>query len=254
VTGVLLTAFEISWDPGLRGMLSVLVGVVVLVGSVWLILSTNLGSRVGVLVALAGLSGWMTVMGIVWALYGIGYKGPAPSWHVEEIVRSESADDLSGADLEAAHDLSDWNELPADDPSRGESAATASAELVGEESPIAGVFESEAEFQVVDAFEKGGKDDSFLSGWLPGPHPPHYAIVQVQAVVPVETELGQTPPPPTIDESQPVYSVIMVRDLGALRLPSVTVAISMAIVFGLTCNALHRRDKAVAAGLAASDT
>jgi hypothetical protein len=249
---VMITAFEITWDPGLRGILSVLVGVVALMGSVYLLLGTNLGSRVGFLVAFAGLMGWMTLMGVVWALYGIGYKGPAPSWHVTEIVRSDSADDLSQAQLEDAHDLSDWEELPADDPGRGEMQAAASAELIVEDGPLGTTFESEAGFKVIDAFETGGKEEGLAENWLPGPHPARYGIVQVQAVVPVETELGQAPPPAEVDPNAPVYSVVMVRDLGALRLPSVTLAIFSAILFGVTCNALHRRDKAVAASLAAN--
>ncbi len=37
----------IAWDPQIRGFLAVLVGVVVLMGSVYLLLGTNLGSRLG---------------------------------------------------------------------------------------------------------------------------------------------------------------------------------------------------------------
>ena len=44
-----------------------------------------------------------------------------------------------------------------------------------------------------------------------------------------------------------VYSVVMVRDLGSLRMPSLLVAISMSLVFGIIANALHRRDKEIMA-------
>ena len=37
----------IAWDPQIRGFLAVLVGVVVLMGSVYLLLGTNLGARLG---------------------------------------------------------------------------------------------------------------------------------------------------------------------------------------------------------------
>ena len=46
----------------------------------YLILATNLGARLGILVALAGLSGWIMLMGLIWMIYGIGLKGPEPSW------------------------------------------------------------------------------------------------------------------------------------------------------------------------------
>ena len=72
--------FAISWEPELRGMLIVIIAVVTFCGSVYLILATNLGARLGFLVALTGLAGWMALMGIIWMIYGIGLKGPEPSW------------------------------------------------------------------------------------------------------------------------------------------------------------------------------
>jgi hypothetical protein len=40
-------AFELTWDPFMRGFLSVAVGVIVLCGSTYLLLGTNVGSRLG---------------------------------------------------------------------------------------------------------------------------------------------------------------------------------------------------------------
>jgi hypothetical protein len=134
-----MMALQIEWNPGLRGVLVVLVGVVVLIGSVYLLLSTNLGARVGVLVTIAGLSGWMMLMGMVWAVYGIGYKGPAPHWKVVEVVTSTNPTDLSSSRLAVAHDLSKWRPQAADDPHRGEEQAAASAALIDPAGPLAGV-------------------------------------------------------------------------------------------------------------------
>jgi hypothetical protein len=260
-------ALTIQWDPGVRGVLVLATGVSVLVGSVYLLLSTNLGSRVGFLVAVAGLSGWMALMGLVWCIYGIGYKGTAAHWKVEEVVTSQNKDDLRAAQLEKAHDLRGWRELPEEDPARGEAVATASAALTGTSSRVK-LFNSEQEFKVVDAFTRGGRKIShgvewsdpfgdkgfigWLNGWIPGPHPPHYTIIQVQGVKEQTVELGETPKPAEIDSSSPVRSVILVRDLGKLRVPSFLVMLSSLIVFGITCNALHRRDKAVMAARAAA--
>ncbi|HYD10594.1 MAG TPA: hypothetical protein VEA78_10860 [Acidimicrobiales bacterium] len=251
MTATVLAALELSWDPQIRGILVVAFAVAVLCGSVYLLLGTNLGTRLGFLVAMAGFWGWMTIMGIIWALYGIGYVGDSPTWHVTEAVSSQSADDLSQAKLEAAHDLGDWTELPADDPSRGEAQASASASLVGQDS-VFGLFEAESEYVVVDAYEKGGKDPDSLLSELPGPHPPHYAIVQVQRAKVVEVEFGDTPPPAEADETQPIISVVMERDLGSKRLPPVAIALASGILFGITCNVLHRRDKAVTEARAAA--
>ena len=52
----LATLLAISWQPEIRGVSVVVIGVVVLMGSVYLILTTNLGSRLGFLVSLAALS------------------------------------------------------------------------------------------------------------------------------------------------------------------------------------------------------
>ena len=61
-------------------MLIVIIAVVTLCGSIYLVLATNLGARLGFLVTLTGLAGWMALMGIIWMIYGIGLKGPEPSW------------------------------------------------------------------------------------------------------------------------------------------------------------------------------
>ena len=75
----------IAFDPAIRGVLVVMVGVVVLFGSVYLILATNTGVRGGFLIAMAGLFGWCFSMGIFWWIYGIGMIGAAPSWMEREI-------------------------------------------------------------------------------------------------------------------------------------------------------------------------
>jgi hypothetical protein len=265
-----ILAFSIEWDPGLRGVLVLVVGVTVLIGSVYMVLSTNLGARLGFLVTIAALSGWLTLMGFVWCMYGIGYKGTAAHWKVEEVVTSQTKDDLSAAKLAKAHDLSKWRDIPADDPARGDAAAAATAAIAPPSGTTSAVklFTADTDFKVIDVFTRGGKSVShhikltrpfgdhgfrgFLNAWLPGPHPPHYTIVQVQAVKPVDVKLGDKPPAPVVDTSQPVESVILVRDLGKLRVPAFMVMLSSLIVFGITCSTLHRRDKAVRAARAAA--
>lgn len=80
----------IQFDPHVRGVLVVLVGVGVLIGSVYLLLATNTGIRNGFLIAMAGLFGWMASMGAVWWIYGIGLRGKDPSWVAKEINFSRS--------------------------------------------------------------------------------------------------------------------------------------------------------------------
>jgi len=247
----LIHHFAIHWDPGLRGVLVLATGIAVLIGSIYLLLSTNLGSRLGFLVTIAGLSGWLTLMGFVWCMYGIGYKGTAAHWNVEEVYTSSSPNDLSTTKLAKAHDLTKWKELPDGSQARADAQAAATTALTTQGSRVQ-LFTSDQDYRVVNAYTIGGKKKNFYNDWFPAPHPPHYTIVQVQAVKKVTVPFGETPPTPTIDKSAPVESVILVRDLGKLRVPSFLIGSASLIVFGLSCSALHRRDKAAMAARAAA--
>lgn len=77
----------IAWDPQIRGFLAVLVGVVVLLGSGYLLLATNVGMRLGFLIAVSAFWGWLFLMGSVWWIYGnVGMLGQAPHWEVTEVI------------------------------------------------------------------------------------------------------------------------------------------------------------------------
>lgn len=92
----------IGWEPEIRGMLTVALAAAVLCGSVWLLLMTNMGTRLGAMVALAGFFGWMAIMGLVWWVYGIGIaeQGDLPSWQYIEAFEDEAGAEPGG--LEAA--------------------------------------------------------------------------------------------------------------------------------------------------------
>jgi hypothetical protein len=113
VTSFATTLGAIAWNPEIRNILSVGVGCVVLFGSIYLLVGSNIGLRSGLLVALAGLFGWMATMGVIWWIYGIGMKGADPSWQVEEVNYSgQSYEGLTDATLEQAHRLTALAELP----------------------------------------------------------------------------------------------------------------------------------------------
>jgi hypothetical protein len=104
----------LSWDPQVRGFLIVVAAVFILPGTIYLLLSTNLGARMGFLVAIAGLSGWLMLLSITWILYAQGMKGRDPSWKVKEVVHSESVTDLSSAALpKLAGFPAHWHKAPA---------------------------------------------------------------------------------------------------------------------------------------------
>ncbi len=278
------TLAGIAWDPQIRGFLAVLVGVVVFMGSIYLLLATNTGNRLGFLLALTGFWGWMVIMGIIWWMYGIGMKGEDPSWVLREtnfdVVAAADADlreldtselpddpaelyDLEPAEFEeAAAELeptlgSDWVIVPESDPAFGEASAAVDAAIA--ESPLTGLeVDSADDYIITWVFERGGKDSldddptrlERIELWLENTflrwrHPPHYAVVQLQPVVPQEQVAGEPPPTPIPDESKPTISVLLERDLGDRRFPAAMITLGSAIMFGVLCNLLHRRDKLV---------
>lgn len=97
-----------SWKPGFAGILTVAVAVAILCGAVFLILATNSGTRLGFLIALTGLFGWLFVMGIIWTIYGIGWKGDAPTWKVVDTV----VGDPSESKIEKVESLPLPEEMP----------------------------------------------------------------------------------------------------------------------------------------------
>lgn len=250
LTTLAMTFAGISWKPEIRGVLTVAVAVAILCGSVWLLLANNVGFRLGFLVALTGLFGWMACLGAVWWMYAQGPHGPSASWEVVEI----NTGDLSQAQLEEVAsdpDLTEWDELPESDPDRAEAQATVDAVLIEGDNAR---FEATSDFVSIDGWAFGGKpkrtDDSLLGRmtWsitdaFRVDNPTHYAIIQVQPAIETQALPGQAPPTPTADPSEPVISVIMVRDLGAKRLPAALTTIGSLIIFLVLCYMLHRREK-----------
>jgi hypothetical protein len=293
----------IAFDPHIRGVLIVLTAVAILCGSIYLILLTNVGHRLGFLVSFGGLMGWMTILGFTWWLMppAIGPRGHPPSWEVVDIVRGSPA----GADEEIAHDLPnqcwsveslscaapeeaatvaeqllaenpEWVEEAGEDATlsqilnvepdaaedldfgdwelvsaaeSGEALSAADEELKAEE-----IFEDSAEYIVLDAWEQGGKDPresdamtdrvvNKIEQTLQLRHPPHYAVIQVIPVVHQETVPGEAPPTPIADAEKDVLTVVMVRNLGNLRVPGFLVTVGSGALLLVTCYALHRRDK-----------
>jgi hypothetical protein len=318
---------EIAWNPEIRNILGLCVGIGVLVGSIILIVSTNTGPRTGLLVVLACLFGWLSTMGAFWWMYGIGMKGEASHWRVVEINSGKLADannpqarklppvdDQAIVDqILAAHpdlkaqanpenkpdkvysigelveldpklkaefhltptDLGGWRILNPSDKQRGDAQAVADAALVAAKQ--FGSDTSTASYKVVEAYDIGGKrplpadtgdckiydtgtwDDCKSRIWddintavVQFTHPEHFAIVQVRQVIPQETVPGQAPPTPKFDDTKPIVTVIMIRSLGDLRFPGFMVFVGFGTLFGITCNALHRRDKLEAANRAAA--
>jgi hypothetical protein len=262
---MLASLLAVSWEPELRGITVVLVMVIVLIGGTYLLVGTNLGARLGFMVTIAALAGWMMSMGIIWWIYGIGLKGPEPSWKPAEpiaivrdaggLVAAEALErpvDTDGLAPPAAADkvaeqlaAEGWTELEESDPGRGQASASSDEILQIETEEFAA-----GEYLTVSVYDKGGERWPKINeslDFLAFFHEPRYALVEVAPVIPQRTEPGRAPARPVIDESQPHRYVMMVRDLGARRQPSVFITLGSGIIFALMCVLLHRRDAFVMA-------
>jgi hypothetical protein len=276
------TLAGIAWDPEIRGILAVLVGTVVLGGSVYLLMATNIGQRLGFLLALAALFGWMTIHGLTWWLYppGNGPAGRQPAWEIEEVNHGDltqaaladargldtsglpSPDDINGLTPEQVEEVSeedadrldDWTLLPEGDAARGEAQTTVDTYLA--DGNVAGLSTTDT-YVYLYAFETGGKPEregdtiwdrvtNRIGNTLRVFHPPHYAIVQLQPALVQEEVAGQPPPTPEPDPNAQVISVVLERDLGQRRLPAALVTLGSGAMFGLLCVMLHKRDERVA--------
>jgi len=261
------TLFAIAWQPELRGVVIVAIAVIVFIGTPYLVVGTNVGARLGVLIVLAGLFGWLMIMGAIWWTYGIGLKGPEPTWkpaHPITIIRDSSQFETAGlvkspitlsgdpqSDAATASQVlqkDGWRLLDEANPKRGQSVASSDEILQIEAKEfLAGGYLS------VAVYDRGGDrwpkiNDSldFFAFF----HKPHYALVEVAPVVAQRVEPGRAPARPVIDTTQPHRYVYMLRDLGAKRQPAMFIALGSGLIFFILCWVLHRRDLALRVNLA----
>ena len=373
----------ISFDNEIRGLLTVLLASAILMGSVWLIISTNTGFRLGSLIAISAIFGWTVMMAFLWSLYGIGLQGARPTWEVQavhignpSITENEAnpppeiLDDLPNptncatlgapdclpkaieivrelgntaqraeldrvdrtaieADLRAFNDalaegdprklvtagsgevpecefekslsgtsvkeqylecelerlaeeqrirnedltlselkgvapdlteeaerrgwleLGDWNLETTQ--AAGEAITAASDYLAQADLGFGETDPQSNSFVVLDAFQQGGKPERLNNGvWervsnkvitsaMPR-HPTNYTVVQVQRSKYHEPVAGQAPSPTEVNPNKPVISVLMQRNLGRFRLPSILITIGSGLLFLASLLMLHTRD------------
>ncbi len=265
---MLSALLSVDFQPGLRGIVVVLVMFMCLIGGTYLLVGSNLGARLGFLVVAAALAGWMMCMTFVWAIYGIGLKGPVPTWKpahpitivrdgamldTAEVVESPIAIDGMQADA-AAKKVSDtlvadgWTILDEADPRRGQAVA-ASDEII----QIEAQEFAAGEYVSVAVYDKGGERYPKLGDsldFIAFKHTPHYAIVEVAPVIAQRTEPGRAPARVQIDTTQPHRYVVMLKDLGSKRRPGFLIGLGSGLIFFLLVRVLHRRETLLRKNLA----
>jgi hypothetical protein len=251
------------WYPTILGVLVVISAVSLFCGSIYLLLATNLGARLGFLVAAAGLSGFMVLMACLWLTTSSPLntlKGRIPQWKAVEVIEGG---DLARSDIEAVRNIREEGKI--DDPAEQANLKAAvdtvvvTPELNPGDEEVAEtnefqIYQSADEYLVPNFYETGGGNifsqvTVDLNGQFPllhvSLHKPKYAVVDI---CPVDEELlvvpfGDPPPTPVCDESQPINSVVFERDLGSVRVPPFVALLGSSVLFILCLLGLHWRER-----------
>jgi hypothetical protein len=255
------------WYPTLLGFLVVVSAVLLFCGSVYLLLATNLGAKLGFLVAVGALSGFMLLLSGLWLTTASPLntlKGRVPEWSAVEVVgpdlarskipevaaiteETEPLEAAAATNVKAAVDGTIVTQTPA----HGE-------ELAPDANRFA-QFEDATDYLMTESYEVGGggRTKVELDGTWPfvhvSFHKPKYAVATVCPVLEVEVPFGDPIPPAECDPDQETINVVFERDLGSLRIPPLVVMIASGILFGLTLLGLHWRERDLAAAAARAE-
>jgi hypothetical protein len=225
------------WNPTIIGVLTFVSALVLFCGSVYLLLGTNMGARLGFLVAMAALTGFMLLLAALWWTSGSSGidppHGASPTWHVVEVV-----DSLDASEIEEVRDIADQGKpIPTEQLTNLKASidaglvTAAEGEHGGEppEQPFAR-FSEAGEFLIdadhLESFERGGGTKNVF--W----HHPRYAAVQL-------CEVQANSVPPVCDPLKEEPFVVLEYDHGTLRQPVVAYFFMSLLLFGLSLLGLH---------------
>lgn len=239
------------WYPTILGVLVVVAAVVLFCGSVYLLLGTNLGARLGFLVAFTGLMGFLVILSLLWCTTASPLntlKGRIPQWKVQQVVGN-----LDKADNEQARTIADKaNKVTEASEAANVKAAVDAAlvtkvplptlEVAPEDNRFA-KFEDVTKYQILETFEVGGSDPQFWKGQIT--HTEEVAVVQFCEVAeaPADRAFGLPPLPPECADGGETGYVVLTRDLGSLRMPPFVAFVAFSILFVLGLLMLHWRER-----------
>jgi hypothetical protein len=244
------------WNPTILGILTVLCAVGLFCGSAYLLLGTNLGGRLGFLVAAAGLTGFLVLLtGLWWTSGNSGIDPPhgrSPTWNVVEVVTDPAASKFKAIQnvaqkecfgANATSEVCSRARLTEDQLTNLKPAidgAIIPATSVNGETPptrkfatlgFAATTDYLVDFEGYRSYEEGGGNRNVF--W----HTPQYAAVQLCAAAKDDT--GQVITPARCDPLQPTHYVVLRKDLGTLRQPVVLYFFMTLGLFALSLLGLH---------------
>lgn len=222
------------WNPYLKGGVITVMAVGLFVGSAYLLLYTNVGSRLGFLLTATAFFGFITVLSVFWIMgqFPNGPLGKEPGWPVEEIL----ADPAESAFGPVPTIERGGNE--ADGGSAGQIRSSLDEALTDPESPHK-LFDKPADFLTVQTLIEGG-GRKWPMWWT---EKTTYGVSELCPPLEVKTLPLDPPPVPTCDTTQATTWVVVVKDLGARRLPSLFFFGGSGLLFLLSLGSLRRYER-----------
>jgi len=240
------------WYPTILGVLVVVAGIVLFCGSVYVLLGTNLGARLGFLVAFTALAGFMCILTLLWCTTASPLntlKGRIPQWKVVEVVK-----DPTKAKTTAVHGVNTKANIAEATEASNVKAAVDAALVTKQSTPTItytpndnkySAFQDVTKYEVLQTWEIGGSKPQFWKGEFT--HTSQYAVVQFCEVTDQTgaQPFGLPPLPPECSTAQgaKVGYVVLHRDLGSLRVPPFVAFCMSLLLFGLGLLGLHWREK-----------
>jgi hypothetical protein len=241
---LVLAATNTLWDPTIIGILAPVAGVFLFCGSAYLLLSTNLGARLGFLVAASALTGFMVLLSTLWLTTNTPLespKGRAASWKAVEIDNS-----FADAKIPAIRDIAQQGSLLP--PQTATTIRSFLDSAFVRVTPLPGAKPAVQPFAQFDAgaayitddptqnlrtYQIGGQPNHYF--W----HKPEYAAVQYCITLAEVVPFGQKPPLPKCDPDQPRKVAVLEYDFGSTRLPPVCYLFGSIILFIISMLGLH---------------
>jgi hypothetical protein len=243
------------WNPTIIGVLTVLCAVGLFCGSTYLLLGTNLGARLGFLVAAAGLSGFIVLLTTLWLTTpgsATGNSdldpphGNSASWKVVEIVPDPSASKIPAVRDLPTKGRPGTDTLVTQVKPAIDAALVTAAPVAGQTPPvqpfanlnIVSSTDYLLEFPGARSYQYIDKTENFF--W----HRHRYAAVELcLAQLDATGSPVNGPNGPVCDPLKPTHWAILSYDYGSVRKPVVFYWLFSLLFFGLSLLGLHWWEK-----------
>jgi hypothetical protein len=239
------------WNPTIIGVLTVICAVGLFCGSTYLLLGTNLGARLGFLVAAAGLTGFMVLLTTLWlttpgAATGNSKLDPpvgsTPKWEVLEVVNTPAESKIEAVrELPEKGTAGDLNFITQVKPSI-DAAVVPATPVEGQEppdQPFATIGVSSATDYILDPEGTRYYVDKTENFFF---HRARYAAVPL-CIARLDEATGLPSQPATCDPLEETHYVVLRYDYGSVRLPVFAYWLSSILLFGLSLLGLHWWEK-----------